>query len=479
MRPLARAGRNLAYKMMGETLGRLCTFALFILAARLLGAIDYGRYSHAASLAALALIGMDLGLNTLLVRDGAREPGRVGAYAGSLLAIKGLLALVVLGLIWLFCRAAGYPGWQQGLIMAVALGQALWGLAELGIAGLNALERMDQEALVKAITRFTSLVLAGALMLLGAGVWGLAAGLAGANLLGGGLGLGLLHRRAPLARQPRPGFLPYLARESLPLALTGIFILIYFRVDMVMLEMLGRGYGEIGWYAASVKIADAVAMVPALVAGALLPVLSSQAQSDRAGFLRLYGQGQRLLIMLGLPAALGLWWVRAPLVAAIYGPSYIFSEAALAWLAPMLALMFVNFLQLNALTALGRQRLGAYATGVCVLVNVGLNLALIPRWGMLGAAAATLATEAALFGQCAWFIRRELGPTRLLAGSWRPALACGVMALGLWFTGSWPLPLMIGAGAALYGLTLMALGGLTRRELRSLAELWRARGGGG
>ncbi|MGD9124509.1 MAG: oligosaccharide flippase family protein, partial [Desulfarculaceae bacterium] len=90
-------------KSLGEVLGRLSSVALFILAARILGAQAFGRYSYAVSVASLALIGMDLGLNTLFVREGAKRPLEVPAFAGTLLLIKCLLATVMLGAVWLFC----------------------------------------------------------------------------------------------------------------------------------------------------------------------------------------------------------------------------------------------------------------------------------------------------------------------------------------------------------------------------------------
>ncbi len=473
MHPLARAGRNLALKTAGEVLARLSFFLLFIYAARVLGAGGYGRYSYAASLAALALIGMDLGLNTLFVRDGAQRPAEVADYAGTLLLIKALLAgLVMLLLLW-FCLALGHDPSQTWLILAVALVQVLWGFSELGVAGLNALERMDQEALVKSSARLAALLLAGGLLLAGAGLWGLVAGLIMANALAAGLSLWFLRRRAGFRLRLERRFLAYLARESLPLALTNVFILVFVRVDMVMLEFMGRSFEEIGWYAAGVRVIDAVGIVPALVAGASLPVLASLAGRDPEALGKLFRQGQRLLVILGLPAAMGLWAVRQQAALLIFGPEFGETARAFWWLAPVLVFLFVNFLQLGALIALGRQKSCALATGLCVVVNLGLNLWFIPAYGFMGAAAATLVTEAVLFALCAWFIRRRLGPSGLLRQAWRPALAAALMGLALHWLGAWPLWALIGVGMVVYAAALLALGGLTLAELKDLWQLLR------
>lgn len=476
MHPLARAGRNLLLKTTGEVLARLSFFVLFVYAARVLGAQDFGLFSYAATLAALALVGMDLGLNMLFVREGAQQPRVVGDYAGTLLVLKLTLAGLVLLALLGFCIAKGHADNLIALVLAVALVQIFWGLSELGVAGLNALERMDQEALVKSTGRLAALILAGGLLFWGAGIWGLVWGLILANAYAAGLSLWLLKKRAGFHLKMERGFFAFLLREALPLALSNIFILVFVRIDIVMLELMGHPYEEIGWYAAGVRVIDGVGMIPTLVAGASLPVLSALAKQDMGKTAHLYRQVQRLLLMVGLPAAVGLWGVRHHLALDVFGPEYTQTARAFWWLAPVLAFLFVNFLQLNTLTALGKQKMCALATGLCVLVNVGLNLWLIPAHGFMGAAAATLVTEMVLFGLCARFIQASLGPSGLLARAWRPALAAGIMGLALYLLAAWPLILLICLGVAIYVIILLGLGGLTRPEVKDLWQLLRRPG---
>lgn len=473
MHPLARAGRNLVLKTTGEVLARISFFLLFIYAARILGAEEFGIYSYAATLAALALVGMDLGLNMLFVRDGAQEPQAVGGYAGTMLVLKlGLAALVVLILL-VFCVVKGHAEGQIVLILAVTLVQILWGLSELGVAGLNALERMDQEALVKSTGRLAALIFAGGLLFWGAGLWGLVAGLILANLWAAGLSLWFLHKRAGFSLRLERGFLTYLLKEALPLALSNIFILVFVRVDIVMLELMDRSYTEIGWYAAGVRVIDGAGMVPILVSGASLPVLASLAKKDPKATSKLYSQAQRLLLILGLPAAVGLWVVRDQVALGVYGPEFAETARAFLWLAPVLAFLFINFLQLNSLTALGKQKLCALATGFCVMVNVGLNLWLIPAHGFMGAAASTLFTEIVLFSLCAWFVHRSIGASGLAQRAWRPASAALIMGLCLHWLTHWPLAALLLLGLIIYTIALLAVGGLTINELRDLKQMVR------
>ncbi len=467
MHTLIRAGRNLAFKTTGEVLSRLAFLVLFIAAARALGSADYGRFNYAVSLAGLALVGMDLGLNTLLVREVARQPQELGRWLGSLLVIKLILAGVILaGLAW----GLGLAGAEQAsLILAVAGVQVLWGLSELGAAGLAARERMDLEAGVKSATRLVALLLAGWLMWTGHGLYGLVLGLAGANALAAAANLSLTWRLAPWRVGLSLEFLGRLIKGALPLAFTGVFILIYSRVDVVMLSALGRTFAEVGWYTAAMRVTDALGILAGLVAASLLPVMADLHQRQPEDLARLYRQGLRLLLLVGLPAAAGLLLERQAVVMAVFGPVYVPAAAAFLWLAPTVALVFVNYLQLTTLAALGRQRLGAASTGLALLVNLGLNWWWIPRFGYLGAAAATLATEAVLLLLNAWFLRRVAGLEWPFAAAWRPLIATAVIALFLVLEPGWGLGLVIPLAMAVYAGAAL---GCRAVQWGELAQLW-------
>jgi O-antigen/teichoic acid export membrane protein len=482
--PLARAGRNIMLKTLGEAGARLCFAILFILAARLLGKDDWGLFTYAASLAALAVVGVDLGLNTLTIRDGSRHPEKLPFYAGTILIIKLIMALVVLCLIYVFCLFKEFDSSITGLIMFVALTYCIGAIQFFGAAGLNAMECMDKDALVRVLSRMAALLLCGTGILYGLGLTGMVGGLLVANTFGVFLAMRFLAQRTSFKVRFKDGFFGYLLKESLPLALNNIFILVYFRVDIVMLEAFGETLAAIGWYGAGVRLIDAVGMVPGMVAMGLMPVLSSLAIKDPKAMHRLYIQGQSLLLILGIPAAVGLFVLREPIVALIYGPQFAPTTKAFIWLAPVLALLFLNYLQLRMLTILGEQKLCALSTGVCVLVNVGLNLILIPRYGFEGAAAATLLTEVILLLLCAWFLERLIGGTTKIIGlALRPSGSTLVMWLSFWvldaFTPSMPvglwLPLAIAWGGLVYFGTLFAVKGLTPAQGRELYSIIRGR----
>jgi O-antigen/teichoic acid export membrane protein len=70
-------------------------------------------------------------------------------------------------------------------------------------------------------------------------------------------------------------FWKQILRESLPLALTVIFTVIYFKIDVVMLSLIRGDNSEIGWYSAAMRLMELVGVLPALIVSALFPIVSS------------------------------------------------------------------------------------------------------------------------------------------------------------------------------------------------------------
>src|SRR2546423_11610860 len=180
--------------------------------------------------------------------------------------------------------------------------------------------------------------------------------------------------------------------------------------------------------------------------GAVFPALSLLAAGDRGRLVFAYEESYKMLAILGLPLAVGIGVTADSIVHLTRG----FEESipALRILAPSVVLIFVNNAFIYTLTAINRQldftRLALFS----LVVNVALNLALIPPYGYLGAAAASTITEVALFAGGWWLLRRHLASPSIL-GSITPALV-SFLWVGILFclTRSWSLSFVITIEAA-------------------------------
>jgi len=205
-----------------------------------------------------------------------------------------------------------------------------------------------------------------------------------------------LYRRTAAQRTrsilPRRVLWPRLLGEGLPLVLGALAIMIYMRSDVIMLGKM-IGYEAAGIYAAASQISEACALLPGALIPALFPVLL---RSRNAGPVPYYRNLERLFIIAvttGLFLSLGLSFTASPIIKVVYGADYSAAAKVLVihgWTIPF---MFVAITQ-NAYDV--AERLAWFATFRMVagaLLNITLNLFLIPRYGIAGSAVATLIAQ--------------------------------------------------------------------------------------
>jgi len=180
-----------------------------------------------------------------------------------------------------------------------------------------------------------------------------------------------------------------LLKDSWPLILSGIVIMIYMRIDQVMIkEMLGAE--AVGQYAAAVRISEAWYFIPVVISSSLFPaIINAKKVSEELYYKRL----QRLydlMVWLSIGVALPMTFLSDWVVNLLYGSAYKEAGSVLmihiwAGVFVSLGVAFGKFLMVENHTRkyFNRTALGAF-------INVILNFILIPRCGINGAVIATL-----------------------------------------------------------------------------------------
>jgi len=267
-----------------------------------------------------------------------------------------------------------------------------------------------------------------------------------------------------------------LLRKGLPFAYAGLMITLFFQVDAVLLEKM-RGSREVGWYSAPVRVLEGLTLVPRILGYALIPTMAALHATAPARVTELYGRGSKYLIVAALPiGAFGLL-ASDGFIPFLFGGDYHPSVAAAHWLLPAAGFMFLSNFGETTLACVGRWSTIVGVSTAALVVNVVLNLLWIPEAGYLGAARATLVTEAAYFAMGAVALHRFGHPLPWTALALRPLLATAVFAAVLWATrGAGLLAASVLASAAFAAATF-ALGVWDATE-RGLMRDMVARGAG-
>ncbi len=200
------------------------------------------------------------------------------------------------------------------------------------------------------------------------------------------------------------------AGEGWTQLLSGLAIFAYMRIDQIMLEKMA-GARAVGIYSAAVKISEIGYFIPVMLGATLLPSVIRTRQSDQVKYIRrrqLYFDLSALIaVALAVPTSIMAPWI----VPFLFGANFSDASHILALHAWSALFVFTGVARGQYLLTEGLLRFSFVATVSGAIVNVGLNIVLIPRWGGIGAAWATLIAYA-ISSTASSFV---YAPTRLIA----------------------------------------------------------------
>jgi O-antigen/teichoic acid export membrane protein/SAM-dependent methyltransferase len=444
----------------GDLLGKTLNFAAFIYLARTLGVEGYGVLEFARSVLAYFLLLADGGLEVWATREAARGTG-IREVVARVVPLRALCALGALGVLLTALPALpDYPA-LRGLL-------ALFGVTLLVQAVSLKWVFMGQERMTRVAA---GLVLSQVVFALG--VLGLVRSPEGLLLiplaqLTADLVLATYFARL-FARAHGGLRLPFTlggARELLPPALAiGLsqgLGLVTFSFDSVLLGFF-LGATAVGWYSAAYKPVTMVLAMPITYFMGLFPSLSRAFAESRERFGAMVGDSLGLAAIFAVPVGIGGTFLAEPIVRVLFGQAYAPSAPVLQVLCWSATLVMLRGTFRQACNAAGRPRLDLACAAIATTLNVGLNLLLIPRYGMLGAAAATVTADAVwLVALSGAFARWVVGVSLWGSLAW-PAAAGLAMGLSLWLAE--PLPWLVRALVALalyFGVVLIGTGSRAR-----------------
>jgi O-antigen/teichoic acid export membrane protein len=390
--------------------GVLIAFLASLLYARVLGPHDYGIYAYVIAWTALLAIPSGLGFPQYLMREGAKHPKCLLAlreWADRRVLVSGTvigIALATLALIPqaadarpLFLIAAPLP--LLGNLSAVR--QAL-----LQAHGWIARSQWPQQLLAPAAT-----------LAIVAGLWWARGYLTAIDVMLATVACAWLAFVCnALQLQPvtsnaldQPASDDLDIRRALPFVWLGAVYLLLSRTDLIMLGSL-RGARDAGVYVVSARAAELLSVVMGAANTALAPKIARfHKANDHVALQRLLTAASRRVLLATLPLATFLIVAAHPLLDWLYGREYTEGATALRILAIAQLVIVAGGPLGTVLDMSGFERTNLLSMIVAVVVNGILNLALIPRYGVTGAATATLISV--VFARCMlWYqVRIRLG----------------------------------------------------------------------
>ncbi|MFQ5636735.1 MAG: flippase [bacterium] len=397
MKP-SRVTSNSILILTSDVIDRILRFVLVIVAARLLGDSDYGKFGFAISFGMLFLIFADFGMHQLLIREIARKPDDVERLMGNGLIVKLLLSGFTALCIFTAAQLTNKP--QDVLYAVYILGGALIveSMAEYFSTVFQGMQVMKYTAIANLILSISN-TLIGVVVLVTGGSFVM---LAWVYLFSRFLKLVYCYfitkvKFAPVALIFEKSLLKVLMLEGATFGILRFFSIMYSNVDSTMLSFMS-GDQVVGWYTVALRLKLAMMALPLGIMRAVYPALSAYYKSNEEAFRNLFSKTFKLLFWTGTSIAIVLSLLSEKIIVVIFGEQFINGAGALKFLAWSTAVYFIGTTMTHVTRSVGKQVFTAKVVAASAVLNLILNFVLIPKYSLLGAAFATLMAEMFTFG---------------------------------------------------------------------------------
>jgi len=359
----------------------------------------YGFYFSLFNFAFIFNMLLDIGINNYNNRAIARDNSLLTGHLAAIIPLKLILSIVYTSVVLVSGKILGYSHEQLRMLWILVLNQFLASFILYFRTNISGLQLYRTDSLLSVMDRslmilFTGLLLWGNFTSKPFQIeWFVYAQTASYTLT--------LITSAAIVRYRSGSFIRFISissslkilRKSYPFALLILLMALFNRVDSVMLErMMANGLEQAGIYAQSYRIFEAATQFSLLFAMLLLPMFSRmiQLKQDVNDLIRI---ALPLLMVTGLTVAIASNFYKSEIIGLLYHSSSPDSPKIFGIL--MIGYLFVSisYLYGTLLTANHNLRQLNILASITVFINIGINLVLIPRYGALGAAIASLISQ--------------------------------------------------------------------------------------
>ncbi len=477
MNTIQRLLSNTILAFIGNTVAKISGSILFILVGRLIGPSEAGVFNLGITYYTILMALSTWGLNELLVREVSPRRDEGGRYFVNYLALRLTISTLLYAGLLVFLRLSlPYSEETTAVLRIMSLAifpEAVFSLAQALFTANERLAVPTTAAIVNSVIR------------LGLGVWLIYNG-AGATSIAWVIPLSTaisllvfppallrLFRRVPQKKSSIRldwRFSRQQLGSTKGFVLLEVFQTLNLQLDTFIISLL-LTEAAIGYYGASQTILAGFLMIPVAVRLALYPLMARFKYEDAAKLAHLYHKSSQYLLIVGLPIAAGVFVLAQPIIFMIFGESFAPSVEALQISIWTLVFAMVAVPNARLMLVDNKQKQAGWLRGLTMVLSVSLNLLLIPRLGINGAAFARLFSTAIFFALVYVYVQRRLLSDNILPEAIRPLIATVVMGVVIWQLRNMFILIPIAAGMVIYLFLILIMGVVTAEDRGYLRQI--------
>lgn len=385
--------KNTFWLFFGEIIGRLFKLGIIVFATRALGAEGWGVFSYALAFVSLAYIFADIGINTFVTRELSKDDPDKYKYLSAALVFKLILLLVSLLASVLIIPYFGSISLQLPLVIAIALLNFSDSLREFFLSVNRAFQKMEREASIKIIMSVAITLLGTLLILHNPTPLSLAIAYAAGSIIATVATIFWLPKDFKNIEWKFPfSYMKTIFDFAWPFIALTVFSTALVTIDSIMLGQM-KSATEVGLYSAAQRIIQFLAIIPIYIGISLFPLLSKREGNDLASS-EIFEKTMVIVLAIAFPLAIGGFLLSHQIVTLLFGASFILAAPVLAILMIVIIADFSYIILNNIIYVKNIQRKFILASFVGLVINILLNIYLIPHYGAIGAAIATALAQA-------------------------------------------------------------------------------------
>ncbi len=365
------------------------------------GAADYGLYFAIFNFTYVFYMLLDMGICNFNSRTIARNNQLLDKYLSSIIVLRFLLCVVYFMVIYTVALIIGYRGIQLKLLFWIGLNQFLNATMLYLRSNVSALLMFKTDSCLSVLDRLLAILFCSMLL------WGHITDKpfriewfvycqTAAYLLAIAVALGIVLGKSKLRRLAWNKKLSLLIlKKSLPFALLTLLMAFYNRIDSVMIERLlpvDIATTQAGIYASAFRLLDALVMIAYLFSVILLPLFSKMIK-EKEDVQPIVRTAFSFLYVFAIGATTVLVCYREPILAWLYNDHVAASASVFAILTPCIIPIAFTYVFGTLLTANGSLKKLNITAMAGIIVNILINIILIPRFQARGAAVTSLCTQ--------------------------------------------------------------------------------------
>ena len=448
--------KNAFWLSVGNIGARIIKAILIIFAARWLGANGYGVFSYTIGLAGFFTIFSDIGISGIMTREASKAPELLPKYLSTALFIK--IILVGLSAAAIIFIAPSFTKISEALplLPLAAFLLAFDGLRDFTFGIVRSKEKMELEAGINVFTNIAITIL-GLIALL---IKSDAKILMTAYTIGSGLGLlfslWLLRENfRKIWQYFDKNLIKQIFLNAWPFALTGLLGAVLINTDIIMLGWL-KDAKEVGYYSAAQRPVQLLYLIPAIIATSLFPSFAKWANKDNEKFKQVFEKAMKSVFLVAFPIFVGGFILASQIINLLFGAGFQSSTPIFMILLPTIFLVFPGNLFGNAIFAYNRQKTFLISLSLGGIGNIIFNLILIPPFGGIGSAVATIFAQILANG-FNWYTMKKINNFKAIGYLLKIIGGAVIMGLTVWTLKILGVPVIVNIllGIIIYFLALI------------------------